>query len=730
MDLSILSYKPPHDGALVWVKNNTLEFSIEGEKDSNPRFSGMSSTHRLLKLSEKFESIPDVLAWGGGSPPVDFGDIYKGVSPSVVSTRKLRFFGKETSSFQTTHERAHIFCSYGLSPYPQGQPLYVLVWEGDLGKFYEIDEKMDIHEFETVLAQPGDRYALAYSLADYQRRKSLPYWFFPDISDAGKMMALVSYGEIMDAARRKEWTSEVDFFMNVNLDFDYSKLLDPAEMEKVNFYKSQIQNSKIFDIGVESDDFKDFAHRLSDAIFDPFFQFAKKNLTKGYPLIISGGCGLNCDWNSRWKDCGLFSGVFVPPCTNDSGIAIGMAVDAQRHFTGNAKVDWSVYCGEEFVQDEADLSDFIALDASPDTVATELEKGKVLAWVEGKYEIGPRALCHRSLIAAPFTKEMHQRLNKIKNREGFRPIAPVCLEEDVSEYFDWKGPSPYMLYFQWVKTDRLKAITHVNNSARVQTVNNQENPRMCDLLRAFKKRTGFSVLCNTSLNFKGKGFINRMSDLSRYARETELDGFVVGDKLYLKSKFEYRRASFHEEIQNSRPYLDLNVTVNTWTWADPKGSSIFLKVSDGTLTVDFDSTKGNCVFGFASNVGPFVVPEVIDLQGYHFFQFKAHAPKDVNFHIQMLESGAGPSSNTAFWGVNGADGECYFFPTLIGTGGWETYRIDLSTLQRQTTWGNQNGNGILDLQALSSLEIHVHEQALGTLHFKDLEFLASVAENG
>src|SRR5579871_910639 len=724
MDLSILSYKPPHDGALVWVKNNTLEFSIEGEKDSNPRFSGMSSTHRLLKLSEKFESIPDVLAWGGGSPPVDFGDIYKGVSPSVVSTRKLRFFGKETSSFQTTHERAHIFCSYGLSPYPQGQPLYVLVWEGDLGKFYEIDEKMDIHEFETVLAQPGDRYALAYSLADYQRRKSLPYWFFPDISDAGKMMALVSYGEIMDAARRKEWTSEVDFFMNVNLDFDYSKLLDPAEMEKVNFYKSQIQNSKIFDIGVESDDFKDFAHRLSDAIFDPFFQFAKKNLTKGYPLIISGGCGLNCDWNSRWKDCGLFSGVFVPPCTNDSGIAIGMAVDAQRHFTGNAKVDWSVYCGEEFVQDEADLSDFIALDASPDTVATELEKGKVLAWVEGKYEIGPRALCHRSLIAAPFTKEMHQRLNKIKNREGFRPIAPVCLEEDVSEYFDWKGPSPYMLYFQWVKTDRLKAITHVNNSARVQTVNNQENPRMCDLLRAFKKRTGFSVLCNTSLNFKGKGFINRMSDLSRYARETELDGFVVGDKLYLKSKFEYRKANPSKRVPSSRRYLNLNAHVESWTWVGQNaGDKASVTVKDGILLMDFDSPEKGCQFGFPSNIGPFIAPDVVDLQGYNFLQFEALVPKGLTFFPRISESGSTSPNNTAFWGVNGADGESYYFPTLTGDGGWKTYRIDLSTLKRELSWGNQKGNRILDLQATSYISFFIlPNQIAGQIQMKNMDF--------
>ena len=163
-----------------------------------------------------------------------------------------------------------------------------------------------------------------------------------------------------------------------------------------------------------------------------------------------------------------------------------------------------------------------------------LKNNNVIAWVQGKYEIGPRALCHRSLLASPFKRKMHVKLNKIKNREQFRPIAPVCIEEDTPLYFDWTGKSPFMLYFQHVKDPALKAVTHADGTARMQTVCEKDNKKIYDLLKEFKKRTGYSVLCNTSLNFKGKGFINRMSDLIKYVMNNDIDGMVVNDKFYIK----------------------------------------------------------------------------------------------------------------------------------------------------------------------------------------------------
>jgi hydroxymethyl cephem carbamoyltransferase len=252
----------------------------------------------------------------------------------------------------------------------------------------------------------------------------------------------------------------------------------------------------------------------------------------GLPLLISGGCGLNCDWNSLWRNSGLFADTFVQPCANDSGSAIGTAADAQFHLTGNAKIGWSVYAGEDFILDEADLSGFEARPFTDAEIADRLAAGAIFAWVQGRYEIGPRALGNRSLIAAPFMVETHARLNAIKKREAFRPIAPIVMEEEFGRLFENHGVSPHMLYFQRVLGGELKAVTHVDGSARAQTVSTTGNPRMHALLSAFRDRTGFGVLCNTSLNFNGKGFINRLSDLARYARDTGLDGFVVGDIFY------------------------------------------------------------------------------------------------------------------------------------------------------------------------------------------------------
>jgi len=165
----------------------------------------------------------------------------------------------------------------------------------------------------------------------------------------------------------------------------------------------------------------------------------------------------------------------------------------------------------------------------------------ILGWVNGKCEIGPRALGNRSILASPFQASTRVRLNEIKQREQFRPIAPVCLEEDAARYFSCDRPSPFMLYTQPVSTDALAAVTHVNGTARIQTVSSVTNAHLYGLLRAFKTRTGYGVLCNTSLNFKGRGFINNTADLSSFTIEHGLDGVVIEGRSYmLKSSKAYQ----------------------------------------------------------------------------------------------------------------------------------------------------------------------------------------------
>ncbi|MEM8650901.1 MAG: carbamoyltransferase C-terminal domain-containing protein, partial [Pseudomonadota bacterium] len=296
--------------------------------------------------------------------------------------------------------------------------------------------------------------------------------------------------------------------------------------------KGDFISSPYFNIGADDPRFHSLAAKFSETLFERFHSFAKSNLVKGHPLLVSGGCGLNCDWNTRWKNSPLFRDVFVPPCTSDSGSAIGTAVDAMRHYTGRAKLDWDVNSGQAFVDDQIDLVDVAMTEVNLTEVAAALFEGAIIGWATDNCEIGPRALGNRSILAAPFEIETRKKLNRVKGRHADAPIAPVCLEEDVSEHFDWSGPSPYMLHFQKVIDPRLKAVEHLDGTARVQTVTHKQNARLYTLLQEFKKLSGFGVLCNTSLNFKEAGFINKTSDLCHYARTNGLDAFVAGISFY------------------------------------------------------------------------------------------------------------------------------------------------------------------------------------------------------
>jgi hydroxymethyl cephem carbamoyltransferase len=211
-------------------------------------------------------------------------------------------------------------------------------------------------------------------------------------------------------------------------------------------------------------------------------------------------------------------------------LAIGTAIDSLLALTGDPYIDWDVYGGLEFEWDRVpDPLLWRRRDLDEKALADALAGGRICAWVQGRAEIGPRALGNRSLLAEPFNPATHNRLNEIKQREGYRPIAPCCRVEDLGKTFDRDFEDPYMLYFRMVRSNRFKAVTHVDGSARCQTVSKESNKPLHDLLTAFADRNGIGMLCNTSLNFKHKGFINKMSDLQEYCRARGVDDMVVGD---------------------------------------------------------------------------------------------------------------------------------------------------------------------------------------------------------
>ena len=504
----ILAIKPQHDGAVAVIDDRKLVFSLESEKDSFHRHAQLTPS-TVLELAQRIGEVPDVIALGGwleGHTTIGAG--YSGLGDPVQDT--IRLFGRDVRFFTSSHERSHVAMACGMAP-PDDAPLRaVLVWEGSIGRFYLVDARWQVTREIPVLIQPGARYAFLYAIADPA---------FPDegashrLEDAGKLMALAAFGD--PQSTEPEIVDTVDRIVEL-------EGVHPAP-------KGDFRDSPVYNAGVRSQACKDAAAVLNDRIFEIFRAAAEQHVPAGIPLHISGGCGLNCDWNMRWRELGHFSSVFVPPCTDDSGSALGTGIDALTTFTGDPHVDWDVYSGLEFVWDTDPGSDlWERRELQHDALADALAGGATAAWVQGRWEIGPRALGNRSILAEPFDPRTRDRLNAIKVREDYRPIAPVCRIEESDRLYTGGGfEDPYMLYFRRALVPELGAVTHVDGSARVQTVSERSNPGLHELLGAFGRRHGAGVLCNTSLNFRGHGFINRMSHLIEYCQSRGISDMVV-----------------------------------------------------------------------------------------------------------------------------------------------------------------------------------------------------------
>jgi carbamoyltransferase len=292
-------------------------------------------------------------------------------------------------------------------------------------------------------------------------------------------------------------------------------------------------------------------------------------------LVMAGGVALNCVANGKILESGMFDDIWIQPAAGDAGGAVGAAYAVWHIHRGEARAEAHAGCdamagsylGPEFSSKQiaqtidrfnARAQHFEYFAALAADVATRLAAGEVGGWFQGRMEFGPRALGNRSIIGDPRNPEMQKRLNlKIKFREGFRPFAPSVLEEDVAEYFELDRPSPYMLLVAPVRKDRqqplpsdytdrpmyerlyfvrsdLPAVTHVDYSARIQTVSQTTNPRYWTLIDAFKRKTGCGVLVNTSFNVRGEPIVCTPDEAYRCFMRTEMDFLVVGDFLFDK----------------------------------------------------------------------------------------------------------------------------------------------------------------------------------------------------
>jgi carbamoyltransferase len=292
-------------------------------------------------------------------------------------------------------------------------------------------------------------------------------------------------------------------------------------------------------------------------------------------LCLAGGVALNCVGNGRVLREGPFKNIFIQPAAGDAGGALGAALCVWYGYlnnprTANGKTDSQKQSllGPDYSEDAviSELAEFGAVykryngPALFDEVAKLLSEDKVIGWFQGRMEFGPRALGNRSIIGDPRSKAMQSKMNlKIKYRESFRPFAPAVLREDVGEYFDIDCDSPYMLLVAPVLEKRridmsedqkklfgiaklniprsdIPAVTHVDYSARIQTVSQDQHPQFYNLIKAFKNRTGCSVLVNTSFNVRGEPIVMTPRDAYACFMRTEMDCLVLNDFVLLKEE--------------------------------------------------------------------------------------------------------------------------------------------------------------------------------------------------
>jgi carbamoyltransferase len=254
-------------------------------------------------------------------------------------------------------------------------------------------------------------------------------------------------------------------------------------------------------------------------------------------LVAAGGVALNCVANSMLLREGPFTQMWVQPAAGDAGTALGAALHVAHALGERVKPMRTAALGREWTDDEirrvlstADVA-FTHVDDVADTVADALAADATVAWVQGRSERGPRALGHRSLLANPRRAENLERLNDIKGREQFRPVAPMVLAERAPEIFDGPLPSPYMLFTHQVRPEwraRIPAVVHVDGSARVQTVDRTEEPLMARVLDAFERRTGVPVLVNTSLNTGGRPMVDSPRDALECFGSSPVDVLAIG----------------------------------------------------------------------------------------------------------------------------------------------------------------------------------------------------------
>jgi carbamoyltransferase len=351
-------------------------------------------------------------------------------------------------------------------------------------------------------------------------------------SDEYKVMALASYGKPVYLEKFRSFIHIDNNGCYTIDDFSPEDAFGPARKKGATF------EQRYFDV----------AHSLQKVLEETVLTLVNwlYNKTKLQNLCMAGGVALNCVLNAVVRDKGPFKNIWVQPAAGDAGTALGAAIwiDRQLNAAVPSQAMEHAYWGPAYSDDEVEtLLQWMKIPYRKlNNVAAEtaqlLAQNKVIGWFQGRMEFGPRALGSRSILASPAEASMQQKLNEIKDREDFRPVAPVVMEEVAGEWFENAKVSPFMLFVYNIKpdkADKIPAVRHVDGTARIQTINRRQHLLYYDLLQEFNKLTGVPVLINTSFNTRGEPIVCTPKDAIACFWTSPFDALVINSFLLEKN---------------------------------------------------------------------------------------------------------------------------------------------------------------------------------------------------
>jgi carbamoyltransferase len=539
--------KLTHDGTVAVADDSELLASVEMEKvDNRPRWSTIADLADVERVLRDLGIAPSrierwiVDGWATGEP-VRVGALalevagYRESSPhddllEPFAGRGLVMDGETRPFVSYRHVTGHILSAWATSPFAHDDaPAFVLAWDGGLEpRLYRVDPGA------RAVACLGPLFHLlghAYAFATRYFGPFRALWESgvsePENVVAGRLMAFVGLGrprpDLVEELQRLYRQSFGDRVPGDDLELDFRSGSDGSGLSPHanDLFAALASGGRC--AGVPDADVllavHDFLERLLVNRLEA--RLAKLGVTEPIDLCLSGGCALNIKWNRALRASGRVREVWVPPFPNDAGSAIGMlASDLFR--SGNGALDWNAYLGPTLGPDQPPESEWGAEDCDLVQLAEVLDvSGEPIVFLQDRAELGPRALGHRSILADARDASMRDWLNQIKDRDAYRPVAPICLEHRAAEIFEPGRRDPFMLFEHHVRDpwrERIPAVLHVDGTARLQTVAAADEPGVFEVLTAFDARTGVPVLCNTSANFSGRGFFPDAASAARWGR--------------------------------------------------------------------------------------------------------------------------------------------------------------------------------------------------------------------